>query len=102
MDSLLVILLVIAGVKFIVFGVILWKVFRQDIKHWWTQERRQKSREPSTPVCVYCQSVWTVPVDEGQTRWEGDELVLVTTFECQHCQLPFWRVERLAVHVAGK
>lgn len=94
MRSMVIILLVVAAIKFVVFGVILYRVFRDDIKEWWSEQ----TNEPvGPPVCVYCQSAWTEPVDEGQTRWEGSELVLVTTYECQHCRWQFWRVERVAM-----
>lgn len=94
MDTILLILLIVAAVKFVIFGVILFVVFRRDIDAYrgdWAE-----SKAPALPACVYCQSVYIRPVDEGQTRWENDSLVLVTTYECQHCHLPFWHVERVA------
>jgi hypothetical protein len=98
--NIILIFLVIAAVKTVIFGVILYKVFRQDIHHWWNEDRRQKQKTPAVPTCMYCQSVWTVAVDEGSTRWDGEDLVLVTTYECQHCHLPFWHVERVPMGAA--
>jgi hypothetical protein len=93
-SNIILILLVLAVAKFFFFGWVLWRVFRADI-----QELEEEGRAPalSTPVCIYCESRWTRAVDEGSTRWDGDELVLVTTYECEHCRLPFWHVERLPV-----
>ena len=93
MDSILVILLIVATVKFIVFGILLFVVFRDDIREYFSGK---KPTEGKAPVCVYCESKWTVPIDEGQTRWENNDLLLVTTYECQHCHLPFWHVERVS------
>jgi hypothetical protein len=89
-SGILVILLIIAAVKFIFFGIVLFFVFRPELRN-----LRKRKIVSTTPVCVYCQSRWTRAVDEGQTRWEDDDLVLVTTYECQHCSLPFWHVERV-------
>lgn len=94
MDNILLILLIVAAVKFVFFGVILFKVFQRDIDAY--RKDRAGSAAPNLPSCVYCQSVYIEAVDEGQTRWENDSLVLVTTYECQHCHLPFWHVERVA------
>jgi hypothetical protein len=91
-DSIILILLVLAAVKTLVFGGLLGWVFRDDIREW----RSGRKKAPMvTPVCIYCESKWTQAVDEGQSHWENDELVLVTTYECQHCHLPFWHVERV-------
>jgi hypothetical protein len=93
MGPTVAILLVLIIIKSIIFSVLIWVVFRDDIKAYLAGK---KSGEESTvPTCMYCQSQWTLAVDEGSTRWDGDELVLVTTFECQHCRLPFWHVERV-------
>jgi hypothetical protein len=89
-DNILVILLIVAAVKFVFFGFILFFVFRPDFR-----KLGKRAAPPSTPICVYCESRYTVPVDEGQTRWEDDDLVLVTTYQCQHCSMPFWHVERV-------
>ncbi len=97
MDFIILIFVVVATVKSIIIGIILYRVFRQDIHHWWNHERKAKQASPTIPICVYCQSAWTSPVGEAQTRWEAEELVLVTTYECQHCHLPFWHVERVPV-----
>jgi hypothetical protein len=101
MDSILVILLVIAAVKLVFFGALLTYVFRGDIAEWRAHRKSATaiSEQPVDPMCVYCGSKWTVALDEGQSRWEGQDLVLVTSFRCQHCDLPFWRVDR--VHVGS-
>ena len=90
-DSILVILLIVAAVKFVFLCIILLFVFRPELKG------ASKKKAQATATCLYCQSRSTRPVDEGQTRWENDDLVLVTTYECQHCHLPFWHVERVPV-----
>jgi len=90
MDNVIVILLVLAGIKFVIIAIILLVVFRPDLK-----QLRAKKKPPSVPVCMYCQSKWTRALDEGETRWDGDDLILVTTYECEHCHLPFWHVERV-------
>jgi hypothetical protein len=93
MGPTVAILLVLVIVKCVVFGVLIWVVFREDIKAYFAGKRR--SETPATPACIYCQSQWTTAVDEGSTRWDGEELVLVTAYECQHCRLPFWHVDRV-------
>ncbi len=90
MDNILVILLIVAAVKFVFFAIVLYFVFRPDFG-----KLRKRAPAPSTPICIYCESRYTEPVDEGQTRWENEDLVLVTTYKCQHCALPFWHVERV-------
>jgi hypothetical protein len=97
MGNIIVVLLVVALVKFVVIAWILYVVFKPDIKSLW-------SKKPSSqvPTCLYCQSKWTHPIDEGQTRWENEELVLVTTYECEHCHLPFWHVERVPIGTAKR
>lgn len=89
-SDILIIFLIVAAVKFVFFGIVLYFVFRPDLK-----SMGKRKATATTPACVYCQSRWTRPVDEGQTRWEDDDLVLVTTYECQHCALPFWHVQRV-------
>ena len=89
-NNILVILLIVATVKFIFLGVVLFFVFRPELRN-----AGKRKPVPTTPACVYCESRWTRPVDEGQTRWEDEDLVLVTTYECQHCSLPFWHVDRV-------
>ena len=91
MDEIIVILLVVAFLKFIFIGIILFLVFRPNLK-----QLRARKTPPEVPICMYCESRWTTAVDEGQARWDGDDLVLVTTYECQHCRLPFWHVERVS------
>jgi len=90
-DTIIVVLLIVALVKFVMIGIIVLVVFKPDLKQW--QKTRKKPL--TAPICMYCQSKWTKALDEGQTRWDGDDLVLVTTYECQHCHLPFWHVERV-------
>ena len=92
MDSIVVILLILIIVKFCIIGPLLFYIFRDEIKTW-----RKAPETPTEPVCVYCQSRWTQVVDQGTPRWEGEDLVIATTYECQHCHTPFWRVERLPV-----
>lgn len=92
-STIVVILIVIAGLKFVLFGGILWPVFKDDIRAW-LHGREAKAQQPS---CMYCGSVYALPADEGQVRWENEQLVLVTMYECQHCRLPFWHVERVPV-----
>lgn len=94
MDKIIMVLLIIAAFKFLVFGWILYAVFKPDLE---VLEEGARVQAATTPACIYCQSVWTRAVDEGQTRWEGDELVLVTTYQCEHCETPFWNVERVPV-----
>lgn len=92
-STFVVILLVGAIAHILLFGGVFYLVFRDDI-----HEMLRPKKKPSMPTCMYCESKWTHPVGEGQTRWEGDdELVLVTTYECEHCRLPFWHVERVRV-----
>jgi hypothetical protein len=91
----LVLLLIIVVIKFIIVGVILWRVFAPDIRQ---LRQEQEDRKPTeAPACLYCGSLWTEPSGDSETRWEHEELVLVTTYECQHCHLPFWHVERIPV-----
>lgn len=91
MSTIIIILIVVATVKFFLFGGILWAVFKDEIRGW------LRKPEPSwEPVCMYCGSVYTRQVDEGQMRWEDDHFVLVTMYECDHCDLPFWHVERIS------
>jgi len=92
MGNIILIFLIVVGVKFIFFTVLLFTVFRNDISQMW-----RKKNSPDVPPCVYCKSKWTVPVGEDEMRWDQDGLALVTTYTCQHCQLPFWHVERVPV-----
>jgi hypothetical protein len=80
-------------IKVVLFGPLLYLIFRDEIKDY-LRARKQKS---TLPRCVYCQSVWTTPVSEAEPRWDGEDLVMTTTYECQHCKLPFWHVERVPV-----
>jgi integral membrane sensor domain MASE1 len=97
MDSIILILLVVAAIKFVVFGVILFFVFRPELPSLQRWKRSKTAPVDVTPTCVYCQSRYSRPTGEVETRWEGEELVLVTTFECEHCHFPLWRVERIPV-----
>jgi hypothetical protein len=92
MTTLIWILLISVVVLLPFKAVFLYWIFRDDIREYFAERRARAS----TPVCMYCQSSLTQPADEGSTRWEGDELVLVTTYVCGHCHLPFWHVERVA------
>ncbi|GAC1335254.1 MAG: hypothetical protein NVS2B16_05770 [Chloroflexota bacterium] len=94
MDTLVVLLLVVAGIHFLIAAIFLPLVFRDDIRQW-RAERRLNAEQTREPACMYCGSKWTHALDEGQTRWDNGDLVLVTTFECDHCHLPFWHVERV-------
>jgi hypothetical protein len=94
MGPIVAILLVLVIVKSVIFGVLVWAVFREDIKAYFAGKKN--SEAVTVPTCIYCQSQWTTQVDEGSTRWDGEELTLVTTYECQHCRLPFWHVERVS------
>jgi hypothetical protein len=46
--------------------------------------------------------VYTTAIGEAEPRWDGEELVMTTTYECQHCHLPFWHVERVPVVTSSK
>lgn len=98
MGTFVVILLVLVLVKFVIISWILYVVFKPDIKQVWMK----KTKVPDVPACVYCRSRWTRAVDEGQTRWDHDDLVLVTTYECEHCHLPFWHIERVPMGSAKR
>lgn len=94
MQYIIPILMILATIKIVVLGGFLWYVFKPDIKEY--RDHHERQRGPATsPSCMYCGSKYARMVDEGQTRWEGDHLVLVSAYECQHCHLPFWHVERL-------
>jgi hypothetical protein len=90
LDTIIVVLLVVAAVKFVIVAIILLAVFRPDIRQW-----RTRKKPVSVPACPGCRSKYTRVIDEGQTRWDHDDLVLVTTYECRHCHFPFWHVERV-------
>ena len=79
-------------------AALLYWIFRDDIREYFAERRIRES----SPVCIYCRSPWTLAADEGAPRWEGDELVLVTTYTCQECFLPFWHVERVPVAAARR
>src|SRR5579859_577525 len=90
MDDIILILLIVAAIKFVFFGAILLIVFKPNLR-----QTLSRKRPPDTPACIYCQSRWTRPRDEGQLRYENEAFVLVTEYECDHCRLPFWHVERM-------
>jgi hypothetical protein len=92
-DSIIVFLLILTTILIVVKVIFLWWIFGPDIKLL-RGELKQTSAEPE---CVYCRSQWTHPTSDGEMRWEGDDLVLVTTYQCEHCELPFWHVERVSV-----
>jgi len=94
-DPVFVVLLIVGIFHFVLAAVILPIVFRKDIREWRDGRRKGKQRI-SAPVCMYCGSRWTRARDEGRTRWDNHELVLVTAYECEHCRMPFWHVDRLA------
>ena len=90
MNELILILLIVAAVKFVFFGVLLWVVFKPDLRHF-----LKEPKPPSSPICVFCQSRWTHQVGVPETRWEGESFVIVTTYECQHCHFPTTHIERV-------
>ena|SRR5579884_3744349 len=92
-DTFWVLIVLLFAIKVCLFGPLLWLIFRDDIRNYFRERKQRKS----LPRCVYCQSVWATPISEGEPRWDGEELVITTTYECQHCHLPFWNVERVAV-----
>lgn len=71
-----------------VTGVILYKVFGPELRSPRRQEHMPGVR------CVYCGASPALFHSEEQ-RWEGNELVLVRTYECRECHMPFWRLERV-------
>ncbi|MGH2448830.1 MAG: hypothetical protein ACRDFS_09560 [Chloroflexota bacterium] len=94
MSALVEILLILVVIKFLISaGVLLW-IFRPD-----PRELFKREPEPTEPACLYCQSKYTHAVGEAEPRWEEDVLVLVTTYECEHCRMPFWHVERVPAGV---
>jgi hypothetical protein len=93
-NTLLILLGLAVLVKFILVAFVIHIVFKDDIRQYREQKEEEK-KAGVAPVCMYCGSAWTHATDEGQTRWENDELILVTTYECEHCTLPFWHVERV-------
>ena len=94
MDTLVVLLLIVAVIHFIIAAILLPLAFRDDLRQW-LEGRRKKAVPPAAPTCMYCGSKWTSALNEGETRWDKGDFVLVTTYECQHCKLPFWHVERI-------
>lgn len=95
MDPIILIFLIIAGVKSVIFGFILYRVFRKDIREWWAEKHQPKV--VTRPICLFCQSVWTHPVGQPESRWDGNELTVITTYECEHCHFPNRFVEHFTV-----
>ncbi|HZU11585.1 MAG TPA: hypothetical protein VFB58_02000 [Chloroflexota bacterium] len=93
----LILILTFFVVKIFIAGPLLFMVFRDDIRRYWAG-RKQKAHEPCCPGCA---SRYAAPLDEGVIRWEGDDLVLVTGYQCQHCGYPFWHVERVPMGKSG-
>ncbi len=86
--SILLILVAAKMIVLIVIGVLLYKVFGTEL-------RPTKSTYPMPGVkCVYCHFSPSLFHSE-ETRWENDDLILVKTYECRKCHLPFWKVERV-------
>lgn len=98
MSLLIWIFLISVVVLLPIKAAFLYWIFRDDIREY-LAERRTKA---STPLCMYCGSHYTQMVDDDTTRWEGDELVLVTTYTCLDCNLPFWHVERVPATTAKR
>ncbi len=88
---------VLGLVHFPIAGIAMWIMFRTEIKQWW--RKRRMPPKQTHPTCMYCRSKWTSPCTEGYTRWDDQDLVLVTEYECDHCRLPFWHVERVSTTV---
>ena len=87
------IILILIGAKIVILavvGVILWRVLEPELR-----QPRQKHGMPGVR-CVYCHSSPALFHSE-EHKWEGEDLVLVRTFECRECHMPFWKVERVAV-----
>jgi len=82
-------------VVLIVTGIILWRVMGPELK-----TPRQRYGMPGVR-CVYCHATPALFHSEEQ-KWEGDELVMVRTYECRECHMPFWRVERVAADTREK
>lgn len=102
MSGVLTILLVIAVVKSVVFGFLVFVVFRDDIRQYFAEKRDEKVAAAQVPACIYCHSAALRPAGEPETRWDQEELVLVSTFECLECGLPFWHVERVTIAAAKR
>jgi hypothetical protein len=71
-----------------VTGAILWKVMGPELR-----APRPKHGMPGVR-CVYCHDSPALFHSEEQ-RWEDNELVLVRTYECRRCHMPFWLLERV-------
>ncbi len=86
-----IILILVAAKIFIVtvVSIIVWRVIGPE----WKAQRRHYGM-PGVR-CIYCRATPALFHSEEQ-KWEGDELVLVRTYECRECHMPFWKVERVA------
>lgn len=85
------ILLIFIGAKIVILtvtGVILWKVMGSELR-----SPRQTYGMPGVR-CVYCHDTPSILHGEEE-RWEENELVMVRTFECRRCHMPFWQIERV-------
>lgn len=91
-DILLIIIVLFFVIKLVIFGPLLYFVFRDDIRQYFAQRGL-----PSPPTCPLCRSRYAQPTDDARTQWEGEDLVLVTGYECEHCHYPFWHVERVSL-----
>lgn len=93
--TLLTIILLVVVVKFSFICWILWVVFKPDIK-----KMRQPEEPDPNPTCIYCRSRYTHPTGEVETRWDEGVLLVVTTYECEHCHFPTQHIERVHVGAA--
>ncbi len=44
--------------------------------------------------CVYCRSTQTRRIGPRTPRYDDHGFVLVTSYECTRCGLPFWSIDR--------
>ena len=93
--QILLILLAFKALVLVVIGAILWKVLGPELR-----APRPQYGMPGVR-CVYCHATPALFHSEEQ-RWEDDELVLVRTYECRECHMPFWRIERVPTVVKEK
>lgn len=85
---ILIVLIVAKIVVLSVTGAILYKVLGPEL-------RAPKPTNPMPGVrCLYCHATPSLFHSE-ETRWEGSDLVIVRTYECRQCHMPFWRLERV-------
>lgn len=88
-ETIIIVFVVMKLVIFAIIGPILYKLLGPELR----------KPSPSAPLpgamCMYCGEANPLVQAEDQ-RWEGGELVMVRTYECQSCHLPYWNVERLS------